>query len=156
VCTRIAFASNTCPAASIIGTARAETPLLEQPLTGKVYLRSNPGGRLPDIVVDLKGQIEIELVGTISSSHGGLRTTFNSVPDAPVTEFDLNLEGGAKGLLISTESLCKKVQRANIRMNGQNGKRVKRATKLKTGCGSASRGKRHHKSSGMRSRKASP
>ena len=136
VCTRVAFASNTCPAASIIGSARAETPLLEQPLAGKVYLRSNPSGRLPDVVVDLEGQIEIELVGKISSSHGGLRTTFTSVPDAPVTQFDLDLEGGAKGLLISTESLCKRPQRANIRINGQNGKQVRQSPKLKTGCGS--------------------
>ena len=131
VCTRVAFASNTCPAASIIGSARAETPLLEQPLAGKVYLRSNPSGRLPDVVVDLEGQIEIELVGKISSSHGGLRTTFTSVPDAPVTQFDLDLEGGAKGLLISTESLCKRAQRANIRINGQNGKQVKAVSEAK-------------------------
>jgi hypothetical protein len=60
VCTRVQFAAQKCPAASIYGTAKATTPLLDKPLQGPVYLRSS-NNKLPDPVVDLKGQIEIVL-----------------------------------------------------------------------------------------------
>jgi uncharacterized repeat protein (TIGR01451 family) len=54
-CTRVQFNANACPPSSILGTATAYTPLLDQPLTGPVYFRSNGGEReLPDMVVDLK------------------------------------------------------------------------------------------------------
>ena len=47
---------------------------------------------------------------------GALRTTFETVPDAPVTSFVLNLEGGSKGLLFKTrKSLCGKPKRAKTR-----------------------------------------
>ena len=36
-----------CPSASIYGFAKAETPLLEKPLEGPVYLRSAPGHHSP-------------------------------------------------------------------------------------------------------------
>ena len=48
----------------MIGAAEAVTPLLDQPLEGPVYLRSS-SHKLPDLVADLKGQIDIELVGRI-------------------------------------------------------------------------------------------
>ena len=62
---------------------------------------------LPDLVVQLNGQVDIELVGRVDSTKaGGLRTSFETVPDVPVTRFTLSLEGGKKGLLQNTESLC--------------------------------------------------
>jgi hypothetical protein len=52
-CTRVQFNVHACPAKSILGTATAYTPLLEAPLTGPVYFRSNGGEReLPDLVAD--------------------------------------------------------------------------------------------------------
>ena len=58
------------------------------------------------MVVDLEGQIDIQLVGRIDSVRGRLRTTFATVPDAPVTKFDLDLMGGKRGLLINSINLC--------------------------------------------------
>ncbi len=72
------------------------SPLLDQPLKGPVFLRSS-SHKLPDIVMDLKGQIEIELAGRVDAVNGALRTTFESMPDAPVSSFALNLAGGFKG-----------------------------------------------------------
>jgi hypothetical protein len=63
-CTRIQFAEgaghgDSCPAKSVLGKAIAYSPLLEKPLEGTVYLRSNGGEREPpDIVAALKGQID--------------------------------------------------------------------------------------------------
>ncbi len=56
ICTRVNFAADTCPAGSRIGTVTATTPLLDQPLSGGVYLRAS-SHRLPDMVLDLRGQV---------------------------------------------------------------------------------------------------
>jgi hypothetical protein len=144
VCTRVQYAAEACPQASMIGNATAETPILGQPLSGPVFLRSS-NHQLPDLVVSLKGQVDLELVGTIDTTrNGGLRTTFESAPDAPVTRFELNLVGGKKGLLINSVNLCKAPQKANLNLLGQNAKRMKRQVTLETSCGKR-HGKRHAK-----------
>jgi hypothetical protein len=97
------------------------------------------------VVVSLKGIIDIDLIGRISSTKGsGLRTTFSDVPDAPITSFDLSLVGGKRGLLQSTESLCRSPLPAKVLMVGQNGLERKRNVKLETGC-AAKRKPRHHR-----------
>ena len=121
ICTRVQFAANACPAGSIYGHAKATTPLLDKPLEGPVYLRSS-SHKLPDLVAVLKGQIEVDLVGRIDSFHRGIRTTFEAVPDVPVSEFTLSLEGGKKGLLENSENLCRRPQHATAEFTGQNGK----------------------------------
>ncbi len=147
VCTRPDFEAERCPPSSVIGTAEAQTPLLENPLKGNVYLRSNPNRGLPDVVADLKGQIDVQLAGQVSSTKGGaLRTTFATVPDAPVSSFRLNLFGGSKGLLQNESSLCGAPKRAMVRMVGQNGVADSSATRLQVACGSKARHKRHHNS----------
>ena len=131
VCTRVQFAEgngngSACPTGSIYGRAKAWTPLLDEPLEGYVYLRSNGGERkLPDLVAALDGQVSIALWGKIDSGKNhGIRNTFEVVPDAPVSRFVLEMNGGKKGLLVNSENLCsKKAQhRANVRFTGQNGK----------------------------------
>ncbi len=144
VCTRVDFARDNCPADSYLGTAEAVSPLLDQPLKGPVFLRSS-SHKLPDIVMDLKGQIEIELAGRVDAVNGALRTTFEGLPDAPVSSFALDLAGGSKGLLINSENLCSGTKRAKVRMVGQNGKQVSSKVKLAMNCGSSSsRKKRGH------------
>jgi hypothetical protein len=155
VCTRPQFAADQCPDGSLLGTAEAITPILDQPLKGNVYLRSSKHN-LPDLVADLEGQIDIELSGTIDSVKGGsLRTTFESVPDAPVSEFRLSLAGGKRGLLQNSESLCGKPKYADTTMIGQNGARLRTRTKLNAKCGSK-RGRHQNRRSARvrRSRKA--
>jgi hypothetical protein len=137
ICTRADFAAGTCPDGSQIGTATATTPLLDQSLSGGVYLRSSTH-KLPDMVVDLHGQIDVTLVGRVDSVRGRLRTNFSTLPDAPVTRFVLDLEGGKKGLLINSRNLCAKTQKALVKMAGQNGMQQTRRTKLQVACGSSS------------------
>jgi hypothetical protein len=147
ICTRPDFARDACPAGSKLGTAEASTPLLDTPLRGGVYLRTNPNRELPDMVLDLEGQFDIELAGKIDTVKGGaLRTTFDGVPDAPVSSFVLNLAGGSKGLLQNSKSLCGKPKKATTKMTGQNGAVVKSKTKLQVACG----GKARHKRGGVR------
>ncbi len=150
ICTRVDFARSACPAGSLIGTAEAVTPLLGQPLKGNVYLRSSSND-LPDLVVDLRGQFDIELAGRIDTVKGGaLRTTFEGLPDAPVTRFVLDLAGGSRGLLQNSESLCGSVKRATVRMVGQNNRLSNSQPQLKTTCGGKARHKRHDREAGSR------
>jgi len=143
ICTRVQFnagggGGEQCPAKSIYGHAEATSPLLGYALTGRVFLRSNGGDReLPDLVAALKGPawqpIEIDIVGFIDSVHrkgsqgSGIRTTFATVPDAPVSKFVLRMGGGKKSLLQNSEDLCKSTaakRRATVRIIGQNNKRA--------------------------------
>jgi hypothetical protein len=141
VCTRDQFAANACPKKSIYGHARAISPLLDKPLEGPVYLRSS-SNLLPDMVAALKGQVEIDLDGRIDSFRGGIRTTFDAVPDVPVSKFALTLPGGKHGLLVSSRNLCLKPVRAIMRFKAQNGKKLNRHPKVRTPCKKV---KRHRK-----------
>jgi hypothetical protein len=136
VCTRVQFAASACPKASIYGYAEAKTPLLDKPLKGPVYLRSNGGERvLPDLVAALHGQIDVDLVGYIDSHGGGIRTTFQSVPDAPVSRFTLRMKGGSRGLLVNSTNICRSTNRATVKMDGQNGKIHDSHPVLRNSCG---------------------
>jgi hypothetical protein len=145
VCTRVQFAANQCPAASVYGEAEAATPLLDQPLKGLAYLRSSDH-ELPDLVIALKGQVDVVLAGRIDSVNGGIRTTFEAAPDAPVSKFTLKMRGGKKGLLVNSANLCKlkpAQTRAKVQMEGQNGKVNDFQPVVQSACGKAK--KRHHR-----------
>ncbi len=124
VCTRVQLASKTCPKASVYGNAEAKSPLLDQKLKGPVYLVSS-NDKLPNLVADLRGQVNIQLRGVISSKRGGLKTVFPEVPDLPVKKFILNMQGGKKSLLVNSTNTCAKKQKAVLNLKGQNGKKVK-------------------------------
>jgi hypothetical protein len=134
-CTRVQFNADACPPQSVLGHARAFTPLLDQPLEGPVYFRSNGGEReLPDLVADLHGQFHLILAGYVDSKHRRIRTRFLHVPDAPVSKFVLKLAGGKKGLLQNSTDLCIRKSRARQILIGQNGRRIAVGRSLKTSC----------------------
>ena len=107
--------------------------------------------QLPDLVADLRGQIDFEVSARIDSVKGaGLRARFETIPDAPVSEFVLSMAGGKKGLLVNSGNLCKADRRATQTIVGQNGAQLQRKAKLQAKCGSkASRAhKRKHRKAG--------
>ncbi len=142
ICTRVQFAAKACPKGSVYGFAKAETPLLDGPLTGPVYLRASENP-LPDLVAALKGPestpVEVELVGRIDSVRGGIRTSFESVPDAPVTRFALTMRGGNRGLIVNSRDLCRAKSRADVKFVGQNGYRTRAASTMKVFCAARKR-----------------
>jgi hypothetical protein len=119
ICTKPQFANHNCPPGSVYGHVKVITPLLEEPMSGDAILRSSDH-ILPDLIFTLKGHgIEVDLAGTIDSVKGGLRGTFDDLPDAPVTKFELTMGAGKHGLLVvSAKSLCAEAQLANSRFLG--------------------------------------
>jgi hypothetical protein len=143
ICTRVQFAVNACPKGSVYGYAKAWTPLLDQPLEGPVYLRSSDN-LLPDLVADLNGQIHVVLHGRTDSIKGGIRNTFEGVPDAPASKFTLTLKGGKRGLLVNSRNICKGENRATAIFTAQSGKVSDLRPPLKAKCGGKGK-KRGHK-----------
>jgi len=138
VCTRVQFSANQCPKGSIYGSAAVRTPLLDRPLRGRVYLRSSDN-TLPDLVVALRGQIDLHLVGRIDSVRGRLRATFPSVPDAPFSKFVLKMAVGDKSLIANSRDLCASQSRALTQLKGQNGRSSETRPYVRPKC----KGKRH-------------
>jgi hypothetical protein len=149
ICTRVVFKQGAhpgekCPAGSVYGKAVIKTPLLSEPLTGPVFLRSSEH-QLPDVVAAVhNGQIDITLDGHVDSVKGRLRTTFEATPDAPVGSAVISLLGGKKGLFVNSTNLCKATHKAEANFVGQNGKVAELKPVLKPlGCkGSARKGKK--------------
>jgi hypothetical protein len=122
ICTRVQFAADACPKKAAYGHAKAFTPLLDEPLSGPVYLRSSTH-ELPDFVADLHGTVDVEAVAKIDSVDGALRATFTKVPDAPLSKVIVSMQGAGKGLIENSTNLCRGEQRAEARLTAHNAKR---------------------------------
>ena len=124
ICTRVQLAADRCPRAAIYGYARAQTPLLAKELAGPVYLTSS-NNPLPDLLVDLRGQVDVRLRGTISSTRARIKNVFFPLPDVPVRKFVLTMKGGKKGLLVNSRNLCARPSLSFLNLKGQNGKSLR-------------------------------
>jgi hypothetical protein len=134
----------TCPKASIVGKATAVTPILNEPLSGPVYfvknIRKDPkSGReirtLPKLVLPLVGPngIKLTLTGTSAVENDRLVTTFENIPDAPVSSFKMDIIGGKGGILtVSNADICKTTQIAGQQVDGQNGKDADSSISIQT------------------------
>lgn len=142
ICTRVQYAQDACPKAATYGFAKAETPLLDDPIAGEVILRSSDN-KLPDLVGRLRGVANIEAVGRIDSVNGGIRNTFDIIPDAPFDAFTLRMQGGSKGLVINSQNLCATTNRATVKFTAQNGRRYNyRPVVIAAKCKKAKKAKR--------------
>jgi hypothetical protein len=139
ICTRKAFAVDSCPKGSVYGHATVSTPLLEESLSGPVYLRSSDNN-LPDAVLDLHGIIDVEVPVRIDSFKQRLRATVAAAPDAPVTKAVVRMQGGGKGLFVNSRDLCAAKNRARIRFGAQSTKALTRNPVVRRGgCGAKRR-----------------
>jgi hypothetical protein len=143
ICTRVQLAAADCPARSIYGYARAQSPLLDDEVAGPVYLVASDH-ELPDLLADLHGQVSVRLRGVISSAKERMKSVFYPVPDVPVSKFTINMKGGKKGLLVNSRNLCNRPNRSFLSFKAQNGKslKVKKLPLRTPGCNKHKRKKR--------------
>jgi hypothetical protein len=102
-----------CPPGSKLGSVQVQTPLLDHPLPGSVYLArqgENPFGSLialylavndplTGVVVKLAGKVEPD------PETGQLRTSFDENPQLPFEDLRVELPGGSRAPL-TTPSSC--------------------------------------------------
>ncbi len=160
-CAAATFESNPagCPAASVVGIARASTPVLSAALSGPVYFVSHGGEAFPSLIVVLQGQgVRVDLVGSTFISKAGITSsTFKTVPDVPVSTFELYLPEGAYSALAANGNLCKSKLAMPTEFVAQNGAVIHESTPIAvTGCAPVpGRGKtKAKKAKASRSRRA--
>jgi hypothetical protein len=155
-CVEATFDANpgSCPVGSLVGMATATTPILAHPLSGPAYLVSHGGAAFPDLDVVLQGEgITVILTGSINIKGGVTTSTFGTVPDVPVTAFELKLPTGPHSALTANVAesahgkLCAQKFTMPTTMVGQNGVKIQQATKITvTGCAKAKKTKKTTKS----------
>jgi hypothetical protein len=138
-CTAAQFNANPagCPTASVIGHAKAVTPILPVPIEGPVYFVSHGGEAFPSLTMVLQGYgITIDLVAsTFISKQGITSSTFHTVPDQPVTSFELTLHNGPYSALAANGNLCTSKLAMPTAFVAQNGAEVHQTTPISvTGC----------------------
>jgi hypothetical protein len=136
-CPAAVFAANPagCPSTSVVGFAKAVTPVLPVPLTGPAYIVSHGGESFPNLVVVLQGDgVRIDLTSQTQIKKGVTSSNFASLPDVPVSSFELYLPEGPHSVLSAYGSLCKKLSMPT-KIVGENGVVIKRTTTIGvTGC----------------------
>ncbi len=138
-CTEATFAQNPalCPAASDVGTAKALTPVLNVPVEGPAYLVSHGGAAFPDLVVILQGEgIRLDLTGNTDIKKGITTSSFATIPDAPISIFELKLPEGPHSVLTTDlpakakGNLCGQKLTMPTTITGQNGAQTVQSTKI--------------------------
>jgi hypothetical protein len=143
LCTPAQAAARDCPAASIVGRASATTPALHEPLTGPVYFlqgtKRTASGKiaktLPKLWLKLRGDgvdLDLRADSATDNKTKQLIATFVDIPDAPIANFKLEIDGGPKGILGAPNDRdpCTSSRRATVQFDGQNGARTIRALNI--------------------------
>jgi hypothetical protein len=141
-CTAAQFDTNPagCPVASVVGHAKAITPILPVALEGPAYFVSHGGEAFPSLIVVLQGYgVTVDLVGTTFISKAGITSsTFKQVPDVPIGSFELTLPEGRYSALAANGNLCASKLAMPTAFVAQNGAEIHESTPIGvTGCAKA-------------------
>jgi hypothetical protein len=121
------LASGTCPK---VGSATATSPLYPSTLTGTAYLTGSSSGLSLTLV--FPSPFPLTLTGAVDLAKNA--ATFTGLPDIPLTNLGVNLDGGPEGLFLSTCQTPSGTAAATL--TDQNGDRTARvpATFTVAGC----------------------
>jgi hypothetical protein len=125
-----------CPSNSRVGEAVVTTPVLPDKLTGPAIFVSHGGAAFPDLDIVLKGDgVTVILVGNTNITNGITSSNFATVPDVPVSSFELKLPAGPNSALTAIGNICKQSLVMPTTITAQNGKVIKQNTKISvSGC----------------------
>lgn len=124
-----------CSKEARVGSATVTTPVLPVPLTGSAYLVSHGGEAYPDLDVILSGDngVEVVLVGHTHISRAGiLSSSFESLPDVPISSFALSLPKALNSVLTDNRngSLCGSHLAMPTTIVAQSGAKITQSTKI--------------------------
>jgi hypothetical protein len=144
LCEPVDAARNQCAASTIVGSAEAQS-VLPDALKAPVYFvrgeRIDSNGKvrktLPKLFIPMTANgVTVNIWASSDVENDRLVTTFDNLPDAPFSSFDLNINGGDHGILaVSNTNLCAGPQVADARYGGQNGKAYTSKVTMGTPCG---------------------
>jgi hypothetical protein len=127
----VAVPPGACPEGSLVGTATAVTPALPGTLTGPIYIVSHGGAAFPDVDAILRGDgVTVILVGHTNIVGGITTTSFESLPDAPVSSVTLSFPTGPHSILGAVANLCTSNLTMPTTIVGQNGAKITQSTKI--------------------------
>jgi hypothetical protein len=158
-CPAATFQANpaACPKGSLIGAVKASTPILPVALVGPVYFVSRGGEAFPDLVAVLQGYgVRVDLIGSTFISNAGITSsTFENVPDVPVSSFELYLPQGPDSALGANGNLCTSKLAMPTLFTAQDGAQLKQDTPIAvSGCPKTKKKKKSKKRATTSSRSA--
>ncbi|MBO0746712.1 MAG: hypothetical protein J2O47_00090 [Acidimicrobiaceae bacterium] len=99
-----------CANGSVVGTATIDTPVLDDPIPGRLYLADpddNPFHSLLTGYLVAQGEgVLLKIPGRFDRDPqtGRITATFDDNPQQPFTDLDLHFKGGARGVLVTPPS----------------------------------------------------
>ncbi|HTA32414.1 MAG TPA: hypothetical protein VK721_03235 [Solirubrobacteraceae bacterium] len=127
----------TCKSTARTGTATVTTPVLPDPLKGDAYFVSHGAASFPDLDLVLHGDgVEVVLVGHTHIARSSITTsTFESLPDVPISSAVVSLPTGSNSAVSANGSLCGANLIAPTTIIAQSGARITQNTRIAvTGC----------------------
>jgi hypothetical protein len=122
-----------CKSESKVGTATATTPVLPGTLTGSAYLVSHGNEAFPNLDLILRADgVTVILVGHTNITNSIITTSFESLPDVPVSSFSLYLPSASNSLLAANGNLCTSNLVMPTTIIAQNGAKITQSTKITT------------------------
>lgn len=104
-CTQAQADAKACPDNTSVGTVSAVTPLLSEPLTGKVHVLKSETA-LPRLLIALRGRINVDLIAVnsnVGKDFGQIATSLTALPDVPLTSFSMKING----FLTTRDTTCR-------------------------------------------------
>ncbi|HEV3045805.1 MAG TPA: hypothetical protein VGY13_00450 [Solirubrobacteraceae bacterium] len=115
-----------CASSARVGTASVTTPVLPGKLTGTAWFVSHGSEAFPDLDLVLSdGEVHVVLVGHTHIARSSITTsTFEDLPDVPISNVTVSLPLGANSALAAEGALCAAKLAAPTTIVAQNGAKI--------------------------------
>ncbi len=130
-CPTEAFEAVACPAQARVGTATARVSITPEVIQGDVFLVRIPGQTLPGLGMSFTGRYAQRVLSTVRIDKSGrVVTDFATIPDLPLTQLDLVVDGGSKSPIQLSPKACTEHRTWDGTFGGQGGQTAKVSAQL--------------------------